>query len=284
METSSRLRRIISGLVREPVCQFFLVGVLLWAYVHHAQQNPPDQRIVVSKAQVSRIADGYRLQFGVAPSDQQLKVLVSDFVEDEVAYREARGLGLDIDDEIIRRRLIQKFRFLQQSISVPESPTREALKRFYDQHVDRYRDPDSVTFLHVYFSSDLRSDQEARDAAGALSKRLNDVNVSDCHACGDRFEDGAMFSEVSKAQLEQVFGHSEFTEQIFSAPVKRWSRPIRSRFGWHVAYVIARRTSEQRSFESTEKDVLRDYLEEEQMKLDEEVRAKLRARFTVVRE
>ena len=51
------------------------------------------------------------------PSQEELQGLIRDYVREEVAYREALAMGLDRDDTIIRRRLRQKWEFLNNNLA-----------------------------------------------------------------------------------------------------------------------------------------------------------------------
>ena len=119
------------------------------------------------------MADGYRRQYGAPPSPQQLDALVDRSITEEMIYREAVQVGLDKDDEIVRRRLIQKYEFLQQDINTPTPPTDAQLVHFYAVHPELYRVPERLTFTHVYFSPDSRGASGARNAAASLSTTLN---------------------------------------------------------------------------------------------------------------
>jgi len=96
-------------------------------------------RIKVTKDQIRRIADNYRVTYGGTPSEQEVSALVKAYVKDEIYYREALKLGLERDDEIIRRRLVQKYQFLQQDLAITAEPTDTQLRDFYHQHIAQYQ-------------------------------------------------------------------------------------------------------------------------------------------------
>src|SRR5215510_5405668 len=119
-------------LVREPLLHFALIGAAIFAVAHVVEQRKEaaQSNIGLDAGLGQRLANLYRTQFGVLPSDGQLKFIVDDFVDDEVLYREALRLGLDQDDEIIRRRLIQKLEFLQRDLTVPPAPSDADLRAY----------------------------------------------------------------------------------------------------------------------------------------------------------
>ena len=91
--------------------------------------------------------------------------MVEDYVKDEIYFRESKRLGLDVDDAIIRRRLVQKLTFLTEDIA-RTSPLMKKHSKATSNRIKRttgFRH----AFSHRFFSSDLREDSEA-DAAASL--------------------------------------------------------------------------------------------------------------------
>jgi hypothetical protein len=117
--------RTWSRLTREPLLHFALLGAAIFVLAHHVEQvrQQTRSRIVVDQPLRDRLSSLYRTQFGSAPTAAQLEVIVEDYIDDEVEYREALRLGLADDDEIIRRRLIQKLEFLQHDAVAGTNPT-----------------------------------------------------------------------------------------------------------------------------------------------------------------
>ena len=97
---------------------------------------------------------------------QRTNALVEQLIKEEIYYQEAISQGLDIEDTIVRRRMVQKLTFLTEDVSVPEDPSIETLQRFYEDNLQRYQEPTRFSFSHRYFSLDKRDDAEA-DARSA---------------------------------------------------------------------------------------------------------------------
>ena len=71
-------------------------------------------------------------QWQRTPTDDELHRLVSSLLEEELLAREAKTLGLDQNDTIVRRRLAQKLTFLVDDTSRVAEPSDEDLRQFYD--------------------------------------------------------------------------------------------------------------------------------------------------------
>jgi hypothetical protein len=100
--------------VREPLLHFALAGVGVFLLYAYANEHSPvaDDQIVVTTGQIERIVTLFERTRQHAPTEQELRSLIDDYVLEEVLYREAKKIGLDQDDAIIRRRLEQKMALL----------------------------------------------------------------------------------------------------------------------------------------------------------------------------
>ena len=148
---------------REPLLHFALIGAAIFVLAHFVEQarQASQTSIIVDAGLRERLANLYRTQFGVAPTSAQLQIIVDDYLDDEVLYREALQLGLAEDDEIIRRRLIQKLEFLQRDSIASANPGADELRSYYDAHPAQFSVAERVSFTHAYFSPDRGGDAQA---------------------------------------------------------------------------------------------------------------------------
>src|SRR5262245_2770680 len=100
-----------------PVVHFVVLGGLLFAgrtawrqWEGSSPSAPARDTIDLSASQVSQLQADFLQQWGLPPTEAQLQALIQDAVDDEILYREARRLRLDIEDRSIRLRLVQKMR------------------------------------------------------------------------------------------------------------------------------------------------------------------------------
>ncbi|MEZ5916953.1 MAG: hypothetical protein R3C40_05220 [Parvularculaceae bacterium] len=111
----------ISTLLKDPLTHFLAVGVLL--FVVASIVNPPEQPddvIVVDRASILEFVQ-YRSKafepnaaaalFDAMDAGER-KNIIDDFVREEALYREAKALGLGVNDYVIRQRMVQKVEFL----------------------------------------------------------------------------------------------------------------------------------------------------------------------------
>jgi peptidyl-prolyl cis-trans isomerase C len=284
MPFTQTLRTVVCRVAREPLMHFMLLGAVLW--IAYSTLNTPARlsRITITKAQSLQLAEHYRQQYGVAPSSRQLEALIDNAVTQEMSFREALRLGLDRDDEIVRRRLIQKFEFLQQDLSTPPQPTDSVLKAFYDRHPQLYLLPARQTFTHVYFSPDRRGDLGARNAAAALSTALNRQGINRAPDRGDSYPGPSDFVSLTQEEIGRVFGREGLSQEIGALPLGQWSLPLRSGFGWHIVFLQGREPAHQAPFDEVRGRVESDFLEAERLKRNAESVNKMRGEFEITRE
>jgi hypothetical protein len=80
--------------------------------------------------------------------------------------REGLALGLDQDDEIVRRRMAQKMQFLAEDAAAQHAPTDAELRAWFDQNKNLFEDPLRLGFRHLYFSPDRRASNARADSGG----------------------------------------------------------------------------------------------------------------------
>lgn len=207
-----------------------LVLYAIYAWLDTADGSPYEIRL--SSADVDRIERQLGLQLKRTPSDSELQRAISRHIQDEALYREALELGLHVSDEIVRRRLVQIMRFLQEDNSSTH-PGENELREYYNSNLDDYRLPARLTLRHLFFSVDRRSDARA-DATAALSRLQS--GSTETSIPGDPFIAANQLTEVSTTALEREFG-SEFAANVTHAGVGQWHGPITSAFGYHLVFV-----------------------------------------------
>lgn len=283
---SSLLRRSFRwrALLAEPFFHFLLLGAVLFGVNQYLEVRSRFTHIAITPQLVQALAENYRLQYGSLPTQQRLDALVEARIREEVFYHEALRLGLDQDDEIIRRRLVQKYEFLQQDLDVVGEPDEQALRTFFAANQQRYRRSSTVSFSHVYFSADKRGEAGARADAARVAAALAMQGVSRAPDEGDPFPGPTDFASVSQAELGRVFGREGLASSVFTLATNRWSDPIASGLGWHVVYVSSNEPARTPAFEEVRDVVRRDYLDAAQAKRNDAAYEKLKRSFVIERE
>jgi peptidyl-prolyl cis-trans isomerase C len=270
---------ILRRVLREPLVHFALIGAAIFILAHQveARRRDAQETIVVEPALRERLASLFHAQFGVSPTADQLAIATDDYVDDEVLYREAVRIGLGDDDEIVRRRLIQKMEFLQRDSVAPIDPPAAALHGYYEAHPELFSVGTRVSFSQLYFSADrggeARALERARDARGRL---LAGEPVE-----GDDISLARNHSALTRADAERLLGASPAVDSLFGGPAGDWSEPVRSGLGWHLLKIISVEPEHVLPFDEVLPDLRAAYLHEATSRARRARFDSLRARYHV---
>ena len=268
-------------LLSAPLVHFILAGAVLFLAGQAWQNGHNAHRIVVTPAPLNQLANDYALQFGARPDAVTMNALVKRDLHDEILYREGLALKLDQDDQIVRRRVVQKMQFLMQDLNAPAEPTDAQLQSYYDAHAAHYAAPARTTFSHIYFSADSGGDAAAKARAAAVLKTLTEKTTR-APDRGDPFPDLYDFSAYAPDQVERLFGKSEFARAVQTAPVGHWSGPFRSGYGWHLVFVDAREGASRPPLKEVRGQVRTDYLQDAQDAANQQAFDKLAKSYKIV--
>ncbi len=217
--------------MRDPLWLFAALGLAIFGVdaAMHADTEAPDE-IVVSADFVAALADDFEARNGRIPSEEEVAGMVELFVEDEMLHRQALALGLDRGDLIVRRRLIQKMRFLTEDRAPITPVTDEEVAGQLATNAGRYEIAARFDVEHVFFRDGL---------AAARIGRSTLLDGVDRRRVGDSFFRGHVLRDRTSAELSTLLGTSP-AAVIADLEVGEWSEAVPSRHGAHVLRVVAR--------------------------------------------
>ena len=115
------MKQKIKQVLREPFLHFLLIGLAIFISSSYIARKREIHKIIIDKAVIAKLTLAWQSQFGRTPNSSELKMAMDDYVKQEVLVREAQQLGLNQDDEIIKRRLQQKMAFIiKDNIILPD--------------------------------------------------------------------------------------------------------------------------------------------------------------------
>ena len=147
---------------------FALIGILL--FVVDEQFSIDRNEILVTAAMQERLGGLWTTQTGLTASEQELDALVENWIREEILYQEALRLGLDQEDSIVRRRLVQKLGFIAETED-SAAPERGAVEAFYENNLASYTLPVRYSFQQLYFASRGDAQQAVAEIAGGADPR-----------------------------------------------------------------------------------------------------------------
>ena len=161
-------------LLREPLVHFLLIGAALFGFYNLTQSvrpgTAPSKEIRLSLDEIAQLTVLHQSQWRRPPTPQELERMVENKVQQEILYREALAMGLDKDDEIVKRRMAQKMQFLAEDVSAAREPTTAELRSWFEKNSARFAQPPRLSFRHLYFSPDRRGARARDDAEQALAQ------------------------------------------------------------------------------------------------------------------
>lgn len=302
------------GILRSPLLHFLAIGGLL--VVARAWLVVP--RVELDADRVAEIADGFEARTGRRPLHAELEPLVRAELDEELLYREALARGLDADDPAIEARLVEKLRAVEAeagtqdarallararalgleredlvvrrilvekllrsatALDPDEAPDAAELERAYRSKREALRPPPTLDLVHVFLSRDRRGKRTEADAlALRAGLETSDLALDEALQLGDAFPFGSVLARRDGSELDRIFG-AGFARRVETLPPGRWSEPIGSAYGLHLVRVDRREPGSPPRFEAV-RERLRLELEAERREAKREaLLATLRTRY-----
>jgi hypothetical protein len=235
----------INNLLREPLLHFLLIGAGLF-FIFSQVSDPEidseiktDHRITITKTDLDRLAATWLRSMGRPPSAQEREQQLKYFIREQVLYREAKTMGLDQDDVIVRRRLAKKMEYLFNDLSVIPEPGETELVSYLTEHVSKFTIPASITFSQIFLNPDERNQDINKDAEQLLQQLKETAIAIETINMGDRSLLPYHFTAQRKSEIAGMFG-TAFAEQAFALPVNNWQGPVTSEYGVHLIHISSR--------------------------------------------
>ena len=162
--------RILGRWLREPLVHFLLIGSLMFAMygaLSHSAQ-PGSKRIELTLDDLRQLQMGFAAQWERQPTPEELSGLVENRVREEILYREALAMGLDKDDDIVKRRMAQKMQFLAEDVANAHEPSTAELYAWFEKNGGKFALPGRHHFpSSLLFTRSTRAPDSRRCSEGA---------------------------------------------------------------------------------------------------------------------
>jgi hypothetical protein len=227
--------------LREPLLHFLILGTAVFVAYSLVTKPSSDEpgKIVISQGQVAAMAEGFARTWRRPPTGEEIEGLIKDRVQEEVYCREARALGLDKDDTVIRRRLRQKIEFVTDDVSALAEPTDDELSAYLKAHADSFRVQRQFTFRQVYLNPERHGENLARDTQQLLAQLQQAGDNVDVLELGDSFLLEHKFQSLPASEAVKQFGE-KFAAKLGELSPKQWQGPVESGYGVHLVWISER--------------------------------------------
>lgn len=251
----------ISVWVREPILHFLLIGLgIFLVYQWLNPESSTDSRIIeVNRESIGQFIEFRTQSFSGNTGDkldslsaEALADIINRYITEEALYRRALSHGMDQQDYVIKRRLVQKMEFLAEGTTPAiDALTTKELEQYYAQHMGAYEIPAAVTFTHVFISRDRHGDETEQRALSVLDQLVSrNVRFDQAPRFGERFPYQLNYVEKTEEEVAGHFGKAS-SREIFQLPMEpdKWQGPLSSPFGEHLILLIRKQSSRIPTFE-----------------------------------
>jgi hypothetical protein len=272
--------------LKEPLVHFLLAGAALfgaYAWITRTPENPTANKttkLEITAGDVRWLAENWTTQWRRPPTREELRGLITDYLNEQLLAREARALGLEDNDVIIRRRLAQKLTFIIDDTIRRAEPTEKELQQYHEANERRFRSNARISFAHIYFSPQRRADARS-DAADARQLLLAGGATTSTADLGDRLLIGSELRDETEQSVSNTFG-PDFARAVFALGIGSWSGPIQSGYGLHLVRVSTMKEAKVPPFSEIRERVAAEWKREQETRAKDRYLAELRKKYDVV--
>ncbi|MEL7130596.1 MAG: peptidylprolyl isomerase [Pseudomonadota bacterium] len=222
---------VIRRIITDRFTIFALIGMSFFFVDGRFSDHPNEIRI--GHGDIAMLEGRWELQTGSKPNAAELDALIDFHIREEVLVREARRLGLDQDDVILRRRLAQKMELLLRDDGLDDMAiTAGALEDFYGENPQRYSVPKNVGFKHIYLGT---GSAELTAAVDLITSELRATQDPEhWRSLGRPFMLAREYAPRTEASFREVFGADFATRLMEETEPGEWWGPVQSAYGWHL--------------------------------------------------
>ena len=220
--------------ISEPLFHFVVIGSLIFLADYIFSSNGDSHyRIIVDQQRVDELSDifieGQRRQ----PSEEELDRMIIKWTQNEIFFREAKMLGLDKGDEMIRSRLILKMRNVILNNTTPETPTEKELEDWFNLNRRKYENPETFDFEQV-----LVLDQKNNLLHDGFESVEHQLKISNNrHLPNALAKDVRTYLNRPPKSISAIFGDQN-GERLINAELGKWVK-VASDKGVHLARITA---------------------------------------------
>lgn len=240
----------VKRFMKEPLVQFMLIGALLFAVDAVVSRHTEDiNKITINDARLEQLIEIFRLGQGRTPSAQEVDNMIVKWTQNEILFREAKKMGLDRGDEMIRSRLVLKMQNVLFNNVTVVVPPKEELKEWFEEYKDNYNRPARYTMEQFFFgaASDI-----ALGSASELASALGHQSPAEPYAKQVR-----KYPLRPAASLTSIFAEDDIA-QLSQAPLNQW-QVVSSANGIHLARLTDKVAAEIALFEDHEVQIIKDW-------------------------
>lgn len=272
----NRRTRQLKSILREPLFHFLVLGSLVFILFQtfgDPSGPPVADTLEISENDAARLIQQFEATWRRKPTPDELESLIDRLVEEEVYVREARALGLDRGDAIVRQRLAQKMGFLLESGSEAAVADDATLQAHLERFPERFTEQSVIGFEQVSLPDGPSDPQVLLDAlrGGARPEELGAASLLP-----------PTIPPSPKSVIDGTFGVG-FFDAVSELEPGEWGGPVESAYGPHAVRLTAIAPARLPSLAEIRSVVERDWREEIRAELSKARLDALLSRYEIIR-
>ncbi|PID29293.1 MAG: hypothetical protein CSB55_02055 [Candidatus Cloacimonadota bacterium] len=204
---------------------------------------------------------------GIKISEDEVEEHVIDFMlnhEDEKEFNETMQ-KFHVTQDYIRNRLKSKLlikRYIEEKVQPRTDFPEEELKKFYNDHIESFKTREAVRVYHILIKEEGEKGKQKAETVHQEIKTPQDFHrhASSCSGCPS----GCNCGDLGFIRRGKMI--PELDEVIFSLEKNEISKPVKTKFGYHILLVTDKKEAEITEFECI-KDSLCERLREIEFEL-----------------
>ena len=269
---------LFQKIIKEPLVHFFMLGGVLFLIflIRNPQSMNKKEKIVVERSQIAYLSKRFEVKRGRVPTSEELKLLIDYYVNTEIYSREAIALGLDKNDDVIKKHLRKKMQRMTGDMVSLLKVTDKALHSYINSHPKKFQLPAMYQFEQVY----IDPKKHPLIVKEYLQEVKNDLDQNITVASESKMF-RAYYPKVSREVLSDIFGDT-FYAHLESAALHTWVGPIKTGKGYHFIKVRKCTVKRMAKLSDMRDYILSEYSKEKYRKMQAKKLKILRAKYTIV--
>jgi hypothetical protein len=240
---------VLKKLFYEPLLHFLVLGGLLFFFYAFSNNSEDTQNsIVISKERINQLVSEWEKKSFTLATAAEKKSIIEKEMYQRVLYKEALKIGLDKNNNTIKGHLAQKMEALVFDTQEFIAPSDEALKKFMQKHLDKYKEEEKIHFTQSMMQADIMP----------FEKEYT----------------------LTAFEASAVFGRS-FSDVLFSLNADGEKHKIESEYGVHNVQIIDKPTPKLKSFDATKEELKDDYLKSAREEKNKMIYEALKSKYTI---
>ena len=232
-------------ILHEPLIHFLFFGGLIFLYYGYKtpQQTtmPNTKTISFSSYDITALENKFTKEYDQNLTQILKTAIIHKQFYNDVLLKEAFSLGLEKQDDTIRKKLLSKMDFILSNTAFKE-PSQEELKKYYKKHIQDYTEKQQLSFAYIKTDSKEKANQLYK----IVPFLQNTDKLTTLH-------------NLSYQEVKQQYGKF-FAQQLFQLKKGIWSHPLQTQNGFMIIKVISYdKLGKIQPFDDVEYQVYNDY-------------------------